>query len=184
LANDPGYPDNLLELDQLNSLNGGRPDGQMDSDQLKFINGLLRKVAEKILSHVRVPWSVQAPITQEACVPGDVLAMDLSRDAFDASGQTIPYVGKYSTIVNAIGMAVAIGVAVDTVGVGGRPRIAGMGPIEARYTGLAPGQVSGGTQLAVDLTTNKLRAWTAGDEVVAYGTPKGCVLFLGAARPG
>lgn len=183
MANDTGYPDNLLSQDILNSLNGGRPDGVLDSDAQKYVNGLARSLADKFLQHCRVPWSAQAPITQEACVPSDILAIDLNQDAVDASGNVIPYVGKYATIVNAAGIAVAIGLAIDAAGIGGRPRIAGMGPVEARYTGITPGTIAAGGQLACDLTTNKLRAWVAGDEVLAYATPKGCILFLGPARP-
>lgn len=182
MANDPGYPDNLLAQDLLNSLNGGAPDGTLDSEGWKYLNGLARSLAEKFLQHARVPWSAQAPITQEACVPSDVLAIDLAQDAVDSSGNVIPYVGKYATIVNAGGLAVAIGIAIDTAGIGGRPRIAGMGPVEARFTGLTPGLISAGGRLACDLTSNKLRAWASGEEVLGYGTPKGCILFLGAAR--
>ena len=47
MAQDSGYPDNLLATDVLNTLNGGAPDGALDSDQLKYVNGLLRALAAR-----------------------------------------------------------------------------------------------------------------------------------------
>jgi hypothetical protein len=178
---DQNYPNNNLEQYQLNSLWGGAVAGQITPEWLTFINGWVRSCAKLILKFLAVPWSSHLCFVQEAMTPGDVLAIDLAQDASDLNGLIVPYIGKYATIKNAGGMPLALGVAVEIGGPQWFVTMAGMGPIEARYTGLPPGQIAG-TKLTVDLTANKLRPANPGEDVLAYATPKGCVLFLGTGR--
>lgn len=181
---DQNFPSNLLELYQQNTLAGGNPSGQVSPADLTYLQGALLSLQKMFIKHNKTPWAAQLAYVQEAVTPGDVLAIDLNQEAADENGIIIPYVGKYATIKNAGGgsIPIALGLATVTVGVQSYCLYAAQGPIEARFTGLTPGQYTNGTKLSVSLTTNRLQSAAVGDEILAYFCPKGSVLFLGAAR--
>lgn len=182
---DQSFPSNLLEFYLQNTLAGGNPSGLVGPADLTYLQGAILSLQKMFLKHHRVHFVPSLAYMQEAVVPGDALAIDLNRDAADDSALVIPFIGKWSTIKGAGGGAVPIlvGMSVVTAGSGSLCLYAAQGPVEARFTGIAPGQFSSGGQVTFDVTTNKARVAVPGDEIHGYASPKGSMLLLGTGRP-
>jgi hypothetical protein len=171
MAQDQGYPDNLFRFDQLNTLFGGEVKSAFGGPAWEFINGWVRDIASSFLAHIRVSWSTQTPITQEAVVVGDCMAMDFSR-AVDGGG---PYVGKLSSIGDTNGSF--LGLAAEPAGAGSRVRVASGGVVPSSITGLT--SLASRMGVTPDLISNKLRAaQPRTEQVIGYSDVKGNVLLI------
>lgn len=171
------YPNNSFENDQLEvDQYGGAPAGNVDSNAWTFVTGLVRSIAKVVLGNIRVSYSSSCAVVQEAVALGDVIAIDVSKDATDPTTQkTIPYVGKYSTITTAGGTPKVLGVVTVAAAVQAKAQYANGGLLSPDITGLT--SMTGGATLAVDATTSKLRAWAVGEDVLGYTTPGGCAFL-------
>ena len=178
------YPDNSFEQDLLESDQYGGADADtLDARAWTFLTGLVRSVSRVVLSNVRVPWSCGVFVVQSAVSIGDVVAVDLSRDALDPSTQAVlPYVQRYIDVVAAGGTPQVLGVCVAAASAGKKAQIALGGIVPPTLSGLT--SQTGGALVSVDPVTGKLRAWVAGDDALGYTTPKGCVLLMFNGRMG
>jgi hypothetical protein len=177
VAQDSGYPGNLLKQDQLNSPFGGEAENNFGGKAWKFFGGWMRDLADWFLQHSRQDMDVQAPLVQDALVVGDCVGMDLSRSS--ALGGA--WIGKMSSI--AAGNAVFLYVAMDNVTAGLRCKAAGHGPIPASVSLLNPALLAGGkTLIAVDSVANRLKVAGVGDDGVGYADPKGNVILFAPGR--
>jgi len=180
------YPGNQFANDQPETDQyGGRSDGgnTFDAQAWTWITGLLRAITISYFAHVRVSYDVGVSIVQEGVAVGDVLAVDLSRDATDPVTQfSIPWVGKYTSIVAAAGTPKINGVCVQAAASQGKALYARGGLLPKAITGL--GSVAAASLVSVDPVTNKLRVFVAGDESLGYSSPNGNVFLQFSGRVG
>jgi hypothetical protein len=176
------YPDNSFELDQLEvDQYGGAEADLFDGNAWTFITGLARSITRVVLRNVRVSWSGAVVLVQAGVAIGDVLAIDLSRDALDPITQAVqPYVQRYADVVTAGGTPQVLGVCVAAAAAGKKAQIATGGVLPPSITGLSA--MTGGALVSVNATTSKLQAWTAGDDALGYTSPLGSVLLMFAGR--
>jgi hypothetical protein len=177
------YPNNSFEQLQLEvDQYGGANPTTFNKDAWTFITGLVRSVSKVVLGSVVPQTYATATLTvQESVVVGDVVAVDVTRDATDATTlQPIAWVGKYSTIVTASGDPKVCGVVLSAASVGGKAVIAVGGVIPRSISGIA--SITAGALVAADATTSRLRAWVAGDDGLGYATPAGNVVWLYSGR--
>lgn len=178
------FPNNNFSNDQLDvDQFGGSPKGStvFDTIMLLYITGLLRSVASTVLANVRVSWVNGVCTVQNGVGIGDVLAMDMSTDRIDPTTQVpLPPIDKYSTILANGGIPVVIGVSVMQAAAGAKCQYAAGGLVPASITGLIA--MTGGALVAVDATTNKLRAWTSTDEALGQTSPRGNVALFALGR--
>jgi hypothetical protein len=169
------YPDNNFDLDQEEADQYGGADADVfDSDAWTFVTGLVRKIARRFFSHVRVPWSGAVVVVQEGVTLGDVVAMDVTRDYTDpTTQQKLPYIAKYATIVAAGGTTEIVGVVVAGASALGKAQVATGGWLPPTYTGLTA--MTGGSLVSVNATSSRMQAWNAGDESIGTASPSGCV---------
>jgi hypothetical protein len=175
MARDPGYPNNLLKQDRLNSLFGGEQGNAFGLPAWLFLNGWVRDLADWFLTHIRVSWSTQVIVTQEAVVAGDVLGMSVLQSAPDGG----PYVARLASIP--LIERLAIGLAAEPAAAGSRVLMISGGVVPAAITGL--GSIpSTDVRVSADLNTGRLKAWAPGEEVLGYTDRRGNVLLLAPAR--
>lgn len=176
------YPDNVFQLDQLEpDQYGGREDGgaTFDGDAWTWITGLVRAISARVIAGTRMPWVSSVAVVQEGVNIGDIIAVDVYRDAYDPTTQLVlPYVAKYGTVVTEI--PIILGVCVEAAAAGGKVTYAHGGLLPPAITGLTG--MTAGALLAADATTSRLRAWVSGDDALAYTSPGGSALLLFPGR--
>lgn len=177
MAQDPGYPGNLLKQDQLNTPYGGEAENNFGGKAWKFLHGWVRDIADWFLQHVRQDMDIQAPVVQTTVVVGDLLAHDLSRTA--AGGR--PWIDKLSNAV--VGKAIFLGVAMDNVTAGLRCKMTTHGPVPANVTLLNPAVLTGApTNITFDRVANRFKVAGGGDPVVAIADAQGNINLFAPGR--
>jgi hypothetical protein len=176
MARDAGYPDNLLEQDEMPSPYGGEGGRDFGGLAWDWLHGIIQTISKRILQHLRVDHDAHAPIVQDAVVVGDCIGVDLSRTA---SGR--PWIGKMTSI--SANNAVFLGVALEGRTAGLRCRVAAHGLVDATVTGLIGTAVSAGkVDVSVNASTNKLKVAAVGEEVVGWSDTGGNVMLLAPGR--
>lgn len=172
------FPSNQFDVDELEpDQYGGRPDGfdLFDGKAWDWLTQLVRDISARVLGTVRISHMTVAVGVQENVSTGHVLAVDLTRDAIDKTGNVIPYVAKFATVAASSSSFQVLGVAVAAASAGAKVQCS-MGGALPKSVSLVSG-LPFNALVSADPVTSKLRVFQAGDTELGITTALGTIVL-------
>ncbi len=169
----PNYPQSALSTDVQDAAYGGAPANRFGTPARSFIDSCIQAIEKIILTHIRVPYTVQVVHSSSGNVAGDVCYFD--------EGTFVTAQDYFATTAaHKSGTALFWGVFLDSASTNGKARVITGGVVPPSLTALAP--QTAGTHVGVNDSTGKLRVALVGDPIVGYFDTQGNVFLLQPGR--